>query len=73
MNPQENTAKLPDPQFQNDAWSVSVFAQSVAKVAADLANNADKTSPNYPQYKSFFDENIPKFKVLLDNLANDLK
>ncbi len=65
-------ANFPNPQLMADAQALNVFGQAMSQAAVQLVNFSDKTSPEYESLKSYFKENLPKLKVIIDNLEADL-
>lgn len=67
-----STIKLPDPQLMADAQSLTFFASAVSQAAARLLNNMDPESPEFAELKSYFHQNLPKLKIIIDRLEADL-
>lgn len=63
---------LPNPQLMADAQALTVFSQAIAQAASQLVNNPDKSKPEYAELKTYFNENVPKLKIILDRLEADL-
>lgn len=55
-----------------DAQALNIFSQAIAQAASQLVNNTDKSKPEYAELKSYFNENVPKLKIILDRLETDL-
>lgn len=66
------TSTFPDPQLMADAQSLNVFAQAISQAAVQLFNASDKSTPEYESLRSYFLENLPKLKLIIDHLENDL-
>lgn len=67
-----STVNLPDPQLMADAQSLTVFASAVSQAAIKLVNGIDPSSPEYEELKTYFKENLPKLRVVMDRLEADL-
>lgn len=65
-------AKFPNPQLMADAQALNVFAQAISQAAIQLVNNIDPTSPEYELVRTYFLENFPKLKVIIERLEADL-
>lgn len=63
---------LPNPQLMADAQSLNVFAQAVSQSVVKLVNSPDTASPEYIELKAYFEENMPKLKIIVDRLLADL-
>lgn len=63
---------LPNPQLMADAQALNVFSQAVSQAAVKLVNSADTQSPEYVELKAYFNENLPKLKVVIERLEADL-
>lgn len=55
-----------------DAQALTIFAQAIAQAASQLVNNSNPDSPDYAKLKAYFNENVPKLKIVLDRLESDL-
>jgi hypothetical protein len=65
-------ANFPNPQLMADAQALNVFGQAMSQAAVQLVNFSDKASPEYEALKVYFKENLPKLKVIVENLEADL-
>lgn len=65
-------ANYPNPQLMADAQSLNVFGQAISQAAVQLVNFSDKTTPEYGQLREYFQENLPKLKVIVERLEADL-
>ncbi len=65
-------ANFPNPQLMADAQALNVFGQAVSQAAVQLANSADKSSPEFETLRVYFNENLPKLKVIIERLEADL-
>jgi len=63
---------LPNPQLMADAQALNVFSQAVSQAAVKLVNSADTEYPEYVELKDYFNENLPKLKVVIERLEADL-
>jgi len=65
-------ANFPNPQLMADAQALNVFGQAMSQAAIQLVNHSDKTTPEYESLKGYWTENLPKLKVIVENLEADL-
>lgn len=65
-------ANFPNPQLMADAQALNVFGQAVSQAAVQLANSADKSAPEFEPLRVYFNENLPKLKVIIERLEADL-
>lgn len=63
---------LPNPQIMADAQALTVFSQAISQVSIKLVNAHDLASPEYQELKSYFKENLPKLKDIIERLEADL-
>lgn len=62
---------LPNPQMMADAQALNIFAQAVSNAAVQLVNHTDPTDPEYPSWKQYFQDNLPKLQATINRLAAD--
>jgi hypothetical protein len=66
------TDTFPDPQSMADAQSLNVFAQVISRTAVQLFGSSDKSTPEYEALHAYFLENLPKLKLIIERIENDL-
>lgn len=65
-------ATFPNPQLMADAQALNVFGQAMSQAAVQLVNCSDRTNPEFEPLNTYFKENLPKLKVIIDNLEASL-